>query len=137
MTAIFLVQLLFMPLAQTPADAAIVLEGRPVARVESSEDAAKHGALSAAERDRLKVVIVRKGSRYFWASRENRELERRVSGPFHYFVDRTEGGYVRIFDRSTLPESMRPEGARFEYTEHVPVWRGTVTLFGAVDRFEE
>ncbi len=137
MTAFLLVQLLSLPLAQAPADATVVVEGRPVARVDSSEDATKHGALPEIEREKLKVVIVRKGSRYFWASRENRELERRVSGPFHYFIDRAEGGYVRIFDRSTLPESMRPEGARFEYTEHVPVWRGTLTFFGTVDRFEE
>jgi len=137
MTTFLLVHLLSMSLAQAPADATVVVEGWPVARVESSEDATRHGALSEAEREKLQVVIVRKGSRYFWASREHRELERRVSGPFHYFVDRAEGGYVRIFDRSTLRESMRPEGARLEYTEHVPLWRGTVTLFGTVETFEQ
>jgi hypothetical protein len=136
-TALFLIQLLSLFLAQAPADSVVVLEGRPVARVESTEHAAQHSAVPPAEQEKLKVVIVRKGNRYFWASRDNRELERRVSGAFRYFIDRTEGGYIRVFDRSTLPESMRPDGAQFEYTEHVPVWRSTITLWGVTDKLDD
>jgi hypothetical protein len=121
---------------QSAGGSTVVLEGRPASRVESSDDASRHVAIPEQERAKLRVVIVRKGDRYFWASRENRELERRVSGAFHYFVDRAEGGYVRVFDRSTLPDSLRPDGPQFEYTEHVPVWRGTVTYWGALDTFE-
>jgi hypothetical protein len=137
MAALLLIQLFSLSLAQAPSDSVVVMEGRPVSRVESTDEAARHSAVPPAERDTLKVVIVRKGNRYFWASRENRELERRVSGAFHYFIDRTEGGYIRVFDRSTLPESMRPEGAQFEYTEHVPVWRSTMTYWGVTDKLDD
>lgn len=134
-----LVLLLALSTAQAPAasGAAVVLSGRPVTRTEGAHDAARHSAVADADRDKLKVVIVRKGTRYFWASRDNRELERRVSGAFHIFVDRTDGGYVRVFDRSTLPDSMRPEGPQFEYTEHVPQFRGTVTYWGTLDEFTD
>jgi hypothetical protein len=137
MAALLLIQLFSLSFAQAPAESVVVMEGRPVARVESTEHDARHSAVPAAERETLKVVIVRKGNRYFWASRVNRELERRVSGAFHYFIDRIEGGYIRVFDRSTLPESMRPEGAQFEYTEHVPVWRSTMTYWGVTDRLDD
>jgi hypothetical protein len=134
-----LILLLALSAAQgfASAGAALVLSGRPVARTEGAHDSARHTAVADSERDRLKVVIVRKGNRYFWASRENRELERRVSGAFHIFIDRTDGGYVRVFDRSTLPESMRPEGPQFEYTEHVPQFRGAVTYWGTLDEFTD
>lgn len=128
---------LFSLLTQAPGDSVVVLEGRPVAKVEGAEDAARHTAVTGAEREKLKLVIVRKGDRYFWASRENRELERRAAGAFHYYIDRTDGGYIRVFDRSTLPESLRPEGGQFEYVEHVPVWRSTLTYWGVADRFDD
>jgi hypothetical protein len=124
------------PARPSPAESATVLQGRPASRTESSDETSKHVTIPDAERAKVAVVIVRKGGRYFWASRENRELERRVSGAFTYFVDRTEGGYIRVFDRSTLPESLRPDGPQFEYTEHVPVWRNTVTYWGVLDRFD-
>lgn len=98
MIPFLLSQLLSLSLVQTPVDMVVVLEGRPVARIESAEDGTRHQPLADADREKLRVVIRRQGNRYFWASRENRELERRVSGPFHYFIDRAEGGYVRIFD---------------------------------------
>lgn len=123
-------------LPDAPADSAIVLQGRPTSVVQSSDETSRHATIPDMERAKLAVVIVRKGGRYFWASRENRELERRVAGAFHYFVDRAEGGYIRVFDRSTLPESLRPDGPQFEYIEHVPVWRSMVTYWGVLDSFE-
>ena len=134
-----LILLAVLSAAQAPESVAtaVVLSGRPVARTDAAHDLSRHITVADAERDKLKVVIVRKGTRYFWASRENRELERRVSGAFHIFVDRTEGGYVRVFDRSTLPDSMRPDGPRFEYTEHVPQFRSAVTFWGTLDEFAE
>lgn len=138
MTALAIVVPLFsLALAQTPADTSVVLEGRPTIKVESAEDLTTRSEVAEAEREKLKVVIVKKGGRYYWASRDNRELTRRVSGAFHYFVDAAEGGYVRVFDTSTLAESLRPEGPRFQYIEHIPLFRGTVTYWGGLDTFEE
>jgi hypothetical protein len=42
-----------------------------------------------------------------------------------------------VFDRSTMPQSLQPEGPQFEYTEHRPNWRGTVTLWGVLDSFDD
>ena len=123
--------------AQTPADAKVVVSGRPTASSEGTHDATTHTPVPAGERDKLKVTIVKRGDKYFWASRENREVERRVSGAFHFYVDRTDGGYVRVFDRSTMPQSLQPEGPQFEYTEHRPNWRGTQTFWGVLDTFED
>jgi hypothetical protein len=32
---------------------------------------------------------------------------------------------------------MRPDGPRFEYTEHVPQFRSAVTFWGTLDEFTE
>jgi hypothetical protein len=123
--------------AQTPADAKVVLSGRPTNTSEGTHDATTHVQVPAGDRDKLKVTIVKRGDKYFWSSRDNREVERRVSGAFHFYVDKTDGGYVRVFDRSTMPQSLQPEGPQFEYTEHRPNWRGTQTLWGVLDTFED
>jgi hypothetical protein len=123
--------------AQTPADSRVVLSGRPTSTSEGAHDATTHTPVPVGDRDKLKVTILKRGDKYFWASRENREVERRVSGAFHFYVDRTDGGYVRVFDRSTLPGSMQPDGPQFEYTEHRPNWRGTLTLWGVLDSFDD
>jgi hypothetical protein len=122
---------------QGPADLTVVLQGRPTTKIESAEDLTVRTELPAAERGGLAVRIVRKGGRYYWASRENQELVRRVSGAFHYYVDPAGGGYVRVFDTSTLAESLRPDGPRFQYMEHVPLFKGTVTFFGGADSFDD
>jgi hypothetical protein len=134
---VILVPVLSLLMAQPSADTSVVVQGTPTTKVESAEDATTRSALSDADRKKLELRIVRKGTRYYWASRENRELQRRAVGAFHYFVDPAEGGYVRVFDRSTLPESLRPDGAQFEYMEHVPVWRGSVTYWGTLDTFDD
>lgn len=121
---------------QAPADT-VVLQGRPTTKVESTEDATTRTVLSEAQRAELEVRIMRRGGRYYWASRENHEVQRRVSGAFHDFVDPVDGGYVRVFDTDTLPESLRPDGPRFQYMEHRPVWRGTVTYWGGADTLAE
>ena len=119
----------------SPAAAQVVLEAKPTVKVESGEGATSRVLLSEPDRTKYSVTIIRRSGRYVWASRDDRELVHHVSGAFHYFIEPGGGGYIKIFDTHTLPESMRDPGPRFRYMEHLTLWLGTITYWGASDEF--
>jgi hypothetical protein len=113
-----------------------VLDARPTVRVESSDGGTNGLLLTDAQQREWRVLITRRGDRYLWSSRENRELVHHVSGAFHHFIDPRGGGYVKVFDTSVLPESLRDSGPRFRYMEHLSIWLGTITYWGTSETFE-
>jgi len=114
----------------------VVLDAKPTVKVESNKDTTKRDLLSKTDQEKYRVRIIKDGTRYLWASRENRELVHQLSGAFHLFVDSRGGGYVKVFDNTHLPESMREAGGRFQYIEHLPFWLGTPTYWGTFDKFD-
>ena len=112
-----------------------VFDATPTVKVESGEGGTSRLLLSEPDRTKYRVTITRRGSRYFWTSREDRELAHHVSGAFHYFIEPRGGGYIKDFDTHMLPESMRDPGPRFRYMEHLTQWLGTITYWGASDEF--
>jgi hypothetical protein len=123
-------------LTAVPVCAQLVFDGVPTVKVESGERKTTRFVLSKKERMESRVTIVRREGRYYWASRENKELMRVVSGAFQYFISREGTGYVKVLDSHLLPTSMRPAGPRFQYMEHLPIMLGTITYWGASDKFD-
>ena len=79
-------------------------------------------------------MITQRGDRYFWTTREDRELEHRASGAFHYFISPAGSGYIKILDKSSLPGFVPGKGEpRYRYMEHMPFFLGTVTYWGESD----
>ena len=122
-----LAALLAMFFVAAPASAQLVLDAKPTVKVESGEGATERVLLSEPDRTKYRVIITRRDGRYFWTSREGRELVYHASGAFHYFIEPRGGGYIKVFDTRTLPESMRDPGPRFRYHEHLTLWLGTIT----------
>jgi hypothetical protein len=112
-----------------------VLDAKPTARVVAGDRTTKHSQLSEDEQTEYRILIVRTGGRYFWVTRQNRELDHRVSGAFHYFIDPLGGGYIKVLDTRALPESLRDPGPRFHYMEHLVTWLNTITYWGASETF--
>jgi len=124
-----------MLLVASPAFAQVVLDAEPTVKVESGERATSRLLLSEPDRTKYRVTITRRDGRYFWTSREGRELVHHASGAFHYFIEPGGGGYIKVFDTHTLPKSMRDPGPRFRYMEHLTLWLGTITYWGSSDEF--
>lgn len=122
-------------LVASPVFAQVVLDAKPIVKVESGEGATLRQLLSEPDRTKYRVTIIRRGGRYFWTSREDRELLHHLSGAFHYFIEPRGGGYIKVFDAHTLPESLRDPGPRFRYMEHLTFWLGTITYWGASEEF--
>ncbi len=119
----------------SPGLAQTVLSVRPTVKVESNAASTQRFQLSDAEQEEFRVVITIRDGRYYWISREGRELIHHRSGVFHYFIDPTGGGYVKVFDTGLVPESLRDPGPRFQYLEHVTLGLETITYWGASDDF--
>jgi hypothetical protein len=78
----FLVLLLAAPTVLLAQDYTVVFEGRPIRKVESSFESTIGSALTADNAFKYAVRIVERQGKYYWASRDMRELARHESGAF-------------------------------------------------------
>ena len=117
-------------LVTSPAEGQTVLSATPTSRVSSGDESTERFVLSELEQEEYRVVITARDGRYFWISREGRELSHSASGVFHWFMDLQGGGYVKVLDTHLLPDSLRDPGPRFQYMEHRTFFLGTFTVLG-------
>ena len=87
----------------SPGLAQTVLSARPTVKVESNAASTQRFQLSDAEQEQFRLVITTRDGRYYWMSREGREVIHHASGAFHYFIDPTGSGYVKF----SIPASCR------------------------------
>jgi hypothetical protein len=111
-----------------------VLDAEPAVRIDSSEDGATRRVLPPVERAKNRVIIIKQGQKYLWASRGGRELVHNASGAFHYFVDPLGSGYVKVKDMKLMGVSYK--GSRYYFMEHVTIHLASITYWGASDRFD-
>ena len=96
--------------------------GRPLLRLDADPNEAKRTELSDAAGEKYECRIVKKGRRYVWASREDRQLNRRESGDWVYYISPEGSGYVKVFTGAApMP---------YDYIEHVTGELKTVTYWG-------
>jgi len=130
---VLFVLLTFPILGQTQ----LVLQGTPSSRTTSSSEGSTDETLTEAQKNEFRLLITKLGDEYIWASREQRQLIHYESGVFHYFVNPQGGGYIKVYDQNTLPDSMRdPTKPRIVYLEHLSLWLQTTTYWGSAEAFE-
>ncbi len=81
----------------------------------------------------LACVISRIGDKYYWASRENKEMVRIASGAFITFLAVDGAGYVRIVAPG-MKEAVSLMGdteTKFDYVEHALIGLKSVTYYGS------
>jgi hypothetical protein len=96
--------------------------GTPLVRVDADGNETKRTELSEAAGEKYACRIIRKGKRFVWASRGDRELMRTVAGDWTYYVSPEGSGYVKVL--------MGVAGQPFDYLEHVTGEFKTVTYWG-------
>lgn len=138
--SLILVTLLLVPLAlgtdrpPVAQEETVVLEARPTHVVESWPVGTEHRTLTAEQREKNRVRIVKRGNRYFWTTRENRALVHVESGAYHHFIDPQGGGYVKVYD-SRHPLAGGEEDPPIQFFEHVSLHLGTLTYWGNAPEF--
>lgn len=127
--------MLFVAAIPTPLlGADLEFEGTPSVRVLVTAGVAQTESLTPIQAKEFRVVIVRDGEGFVWASRNNVPLIKRESGAYVTYVAATGAGYVRIFNPGMrkLRDSLSPDQREkeFVYMEHLITQMGSVTYFG-------
>jgi len=112
----------------------VEFEGYPVKKIETNENSSNTSLLSKAQRIEYKVVIVKEGEKYYWATRGNLQVVPMASGFYITYLAVNGAGYVRTFG----PEARRifkqmPENEQvksFLYFEHIVHQMGSITYYG-------
>jgi len=117
------------------AEDGLVLSAVPTAKVESSSDRTERFSLAPAQAQEFAVVIVKRNGRYFWASRENRELLHSRSGVFDLFIEPGGSGYIKVLDQRALPDFLRVPGPAIQYLEQMTLGLATLTYWGEATDF--
>ena len=100
--------------------AILILSGLPIKKDMSDIEGTEQVEMSKAEQWNYRLEITRKGDKYFWASRENKELLFSKSGGFFNFVEPNATGYVRIVKTE--------QGVL--YMEHLTIGLKNITYWG-------
>jgi hypothetical protein len=110
------------------AEDTVVFEGYPFSRVSSNEEMTEREELNEAQSKEYRVLIVKRGDKYFWASRENKELFYFTSGAIHWFIAPTSG-YIKIVD----PKLLNPDSDEsvLLYVEHMGLVTNLISYWGA------
>lgn len=112
----------------------VVLDATPTIRIDSDSSSARRTVLSRSGQLEARLLIVASEGRYYWATRENRELQLVSSGiAAYYFIDPLGGGYVKIVTPGSY--SGRSARAPVQFYEHVSLGMGTTTYFGTAATF--
>jgi hypothetical protein len=114
----------------------VVLRAAPASRVTGNAQGAIRSVLRGAEREKNQILIVERDGRYFWASREDRELTHVESGLFHLYIDQRGGGYVKVLDQRGMSSDLKFDGPDLQYFEHVAAGLSTITYWGQFTRFD-
>ena len=122
--------LILTPLSAQSAET--VFKGRPQLQITETALSRVPKQIGEAEADGFECVISKIGRRYYWASRENREMVRVASEGFITFVAADGTGYVRLMDphRKSSTSLLSGTEDRFDYVEHVLTGLRSVSYFG-------
>ena len=114
---------------QTNAQSRTVFSGIPVIKVSEGGVERLPENLVRDKAVNLACVISEIGGKYYWASRENKEMVRRSSGAFVTYFAVDGSGYVRVVDPTAKAAAslMSPTEAKFDYIEHLLVGLRSVT----------
>ena len=101
-------------------DAVVIISGLPIKKDMSDIEGTAQTELSKNEQWNYRLEIIKKGRKYYWASRENRELLFRKSEKFYNFVEPNGAGYIRVVktEKGVL------------YMEHLTVGLKNITYWG-------
>jgi len=118
--------------SQVHGQSRTVFSGVPVLKVSEGGVERLPEALPRDKAVNLGCVISEIGGKYYWATRENKEMVRRTSGAFITYIAVDGSGYVRVVDPSAkgAASMMSPTEVKFDYVEHLLVGLGSVTYFG-------
>jgi len=122
--SLFLFFFLFSTVAVHAQEAVFIGIPFEVAYIKPGE--ASYKPIPQQKQTKLMAVVSKKEGRYFWTSRENKELSKSVSEIVTTYSSLDGSGYIKVF--SAEGKSM--------YLEYIPYWVNSITYYGSVEKAE-
>ncbi|MBI2118857.1 MAG: hypothetical protein HYT97_04430 [Elusimicrobia bacterium] len=97
--------------------------GIPKSRTDSNESNTVRKTLSKMDVDKNKLIITRIDGKFYWTSRENRQLDHNVSGVYDYFYLPDGAGYIKACKMNN----------KLVYMEHVHTGLSIITYWGELE----
>ena len=110
----------------------IVFSGTPIVKIsEAGLDRVVENIKGERAMD-FRCVISKVGEKYYWLTRENKELVKISSGAYDTFVALNGSGYVRIIPKDMKGAASLLGGTegKFDYVEHLLLGLRSVTYYG-------
>ena len=119
-----------------PSWAEEVFVGLPLAKTELSGEYLERTKLDKGDQLEFKVIIVKEGDRFFWKTREMKELTRHQSGLFVTYQAVDGAGYVRVDLSGGAIGDLKVPGSSLDigYIEHIKLGLNTITYQGRVSK---
>ena len=119
-----------------PSWAEEVFVGLPLAKTELSGEYLERTKLDKGDQLEFKVIIVKEGDRFFWKTREMKELTRHQSGLFVTYQAVDGAGYVRVDLSGGAIGDLKVPGSPSDigYIEHIKLGLNTITYQGRVSK---
>lgn len=119
-----------------PSWADEVFVGIPLAKTELSGEYLERTKLDKDDQLEFKVIIVKEGDRFFWKTREMKELTRHQSGLFVTYQAVDGAGYVRVDLSGGAIGDLKVPGSSLDigYIEHIKLGLNTITYQGRVSK---
>ncbi|MFQ5597317.1 MAG: hypothetical protein ACE5GK_04625 [Nitrospiria bacterium] len=106
----------------------MVLVGIPITQTRATIDSSFHVNLDNNQKVSNRLVIVEEDGKYYWKTRDNKELTFKKMKRFHLFIDPETGGYIKV---------IKQEDGRLVYLEHISfVDFRSFTYWGVVNTYE-
>ena len=105
----------------------VVFRGTPNLRVFATVEKDERQKLDGDTARQNECVVVRRGRKYFWASRNNVELTRVDAPQFTYFVHTGGAGYIKV-----LTGERKAMNAPADYIENINRGFEVITYWGRV-----
>lgn len=104
----------------------------------SGTEDAKLLKLSHERAKKLDCVIIKKGDKYFWTSRDDHEVEKIVGGAFITFRRLDRPDYVRIVnpDLKRGAALLDEAAEKFDYVEHITINLTSLTYYGSAIKYQ-
>ena len=117
-----------------PSWAEEVFVGIPLAKTELSGEQLQRTQIDKNDQLEFKVIIVKEGDRFFWKTREMKELTRHQSGLFVTYQAVDGSGYVRVDLSGGVTGELNVPGSSLDvgYLEHLKLGLNTITYQGRV-----
>jgi hypothetical protein len=130
MKILALISFLFVPLSSWAEE---VFAGIPLAKTVLSGEQLQRTLLDEDDQLEFRVVILKEGDRFFWKTREMKEVTRHRSGIFVTFQAVDGSGYVRVESSNAAMINLlgSPD---ITYIEHLKLGLNTITYQGRGSR---